>query len=302
MAPPIRRVTPSLVIADQAFQVISWELDERLDEPSTLRCDLSLGDAALPRPGTLVDERAHFSLTRDDDQVRRFHGLVVAAEVLPDDDDVPYLRVEVAPSLWELDQRADCRIFQEKSAVDIVKAVLEGAGIDAAKQEWRLGEDHPVRTYTAQYRETDLCFVRRLLFEEGIHFAIHATEEDGKIVFGDAPEGLGDVEGEAKLEFHPEFGHEIAADVVRNVERVSVVRSDKTYTRDYDPERPRLDLSGGAEGNDPGEHGLEVYDWPARSHEPEVAARRAKVLLESMQAERDVIRAETGSLALWPGL
>lgn len=302
MATPIRRIAPALTIGGQAFQVLSWELDESLDEPSTLRCDLSLGDEALPRPGALVDQATHFTLTRDDDQVRRFHGLVVSAEVLPDEQDVPFLRVEVAPSLWELGQRADCRIFQEKSAVDIVKAVLEGAGIAADKQEWKLGEDHPVRTYTVQYRETDLDFVRRLLFEEGIHFAIHGTEEADKLVFGDAPDGLGDVEGETTLEFHPEFGHELAADVVRHVEHVTAVRSDKTYTRDYDPERPRLDVSGGAEGSDPGEHGLEVYDWPARSHEPAIAARRAKVLLESMQAERALVRAETGSLALWPGL
>jgi type VI secretion system secreted protein VgrG len=210
--------------------------------------------------------------------------------------------VHIAPTLWELGQRADCRIFQETSAVDIVKKVLEGAGLPPGRQDWHLGEDHPVRVYTVQYRESDLDFIRRLLFEEGIYFAVHATDEEDKVVFGDAPDGLADVAGTTLLTFFEEFGFEGSVDRVRRLDRVASVQSDKVFVRDYDPDKPALALEATAESTDEGEHVLEVYDYPARCTEVAVATHTAEVLLGSLQAERDVVHGDVGSLALWPGL
>jgi type VI secretion system secreted protein VgrG len=159
-----------------------------------------------------------------------------------------------------------------------------------------------VRTYTVQYRETDLDFLHRLLFEEGIFFAVHTRDGNDVVIFGDSPDGLGDIDGPTTLPFFEEFGLEGAASRVLRLSRTTSVRSDKVFVRDYDPERPSQRVEGMAEGTDEGPHSLEIYEYPARCADAGAAARLAKVLLDSVQAGRDVVHGETGSLALLPGL
>jgi type VI secretion system secreted protein VgrG len=295
---------PSVTIGGRAYFVLRYELDEKLAELGVLSCALwDDSEELLPAPGDVLDQAATFTLARDDgSEVRAFVGKVVHAALAPDDDDLPVLHVVVAPTLWNLSKRADCRIFQAMSAVDIVKKVLLEAGVPAAQQDFRLHDAHATRTYTVQYRETDLAFVHRLLFEEGIYFAIHHRDGKDVVVFGDAPDGLGDVEGPTSLSFFEEFGAEGAADRVIRLSTTSSVQSDKVFVRDYNPDKPSLKLEGPAEGSDPGAHELEIYEYPARCEDEAAAKRIAKLLLDSVQAGREVIHGETGSLALWPGL
>ncbi|WP_437900254.1 type VI secretion system Vgr family protein [Sorangium sp. So ce124] len=293
---------PSLSVEGKIYRVLRFELTEQLSELTRLECELLDDEAALPRPKEVLGKRAVFTLSRSDDtQTRSFAGTIVLAELVPDPDDVPTLRIEVAPALWNLGQRSDCRIFQDKSAVDIVKEVLEGAGVPAGQQDWRVTEPHPTRVYTVQYRERDLDFVHRLLAEEGIYFAIHMKDDEDVLVFGDSPTGLEDIEGATSLPFFQDFGVEGFADRVVRLSREVSVRSDKVFVRDYDPEKPSTKPEASAEGSDPGEHVLEIYEHPARTADAGVAERLAKVLLDSVQAERDVVHGESGSLALLPG-
>jgi type VI secretion system secreted protein VgrG len=295
-------IDPALSIEGRALRVTRYELVEGLSELSRLACELFDDEAPLPRPGDVVGKKAVFTLARSDgSDSRTFVGTIVRAELAPDADDVPSLRLVVAPRLWNLGKRKDCRIFQEMSAVDIVKKVLVGAGVPASAQEWRLGEDHPKRTHVAQYRETDLDFMMRLLAEEGIWFALSVKDEEDRIIFSDATDGLGEVAGATTLSYVEEFGFDGPADRVHRLERSVSVKSDKVFLRDYDPDKPRTLVEGQAEGTDEGSHALEVYEYPARSSSAGEAKRRAKVLVDSMQAERDVLTGETSSLALLPG-
>ncbi len=294
---------PALTVQGKAWRVIRFELDERLSELPVLACEVYEPDEILPPPGDLLDQPATFTLTRADGVVRSFVGSVVGADHEPDDDGVPTLHLVIAPALWNLTKRASCQIFQQMSAVDIVKKVLVDAGVPAAQQDWRLGGQPATRVYTVQYRETDLDFVQRLLFEEGIYYAVHVKDGKDVLVLGDAPDGLGDVEGATSLPFREDFSvlHEVADTVVR-VSRTLSVQSDKVFVRDYDPDKPSLKLEGSVEGKDPGAHDLEIYEYPARCETEAAAKAIAQILLDSAQAERDVVHAETGSLTLLPGL
>jgi len=297
-----KTIEPSILVADRSFRVLRFSLEEALGKPGRLVCSLYDDDAPLPRPGELIGERAVFRLDREDGaEARVYSGLVFSAELAPGEDDVPALEIEIAPRLRELERRADCRIFQEKSVRTIVSEVLEAASIPASSFEWRLAEDHPDRVYVAQYRETDLDFVMRLLAEEGIWFAVVTQDDEDRIVFCDAPDGLGDVEGEKTLTYFEDFGFETSSPRVHRVTRAARVRSDKVFVRDYDPEKPSVAVEGEAEGEDPGAHSLEIYEWPARTSSGDEAKQRARVLCESVQADRDVVSGEASTLGLLPG-
>lgn len=297
------RIIPGLSIEGKAYYVLRFGLDEQLSEVSVLSCELFDFDGPLPRPRDVLGKPAVFTLAADDGAViRSFAGSIISAELAPDADDVPSLRLEVAPALWNLEKRASCRIFQEKSAVDIAKKVLEEAAVPASGQDWRVAEEHPPRVYTVQYRETDLAFMQRLLAEEGIYFAVHTKDGAEQVIFGDSPDGLGDTEGPTPLTFFEDFGVDGPAARVTHLSQTHTVRSDKVFVRDYNPETPAVKIDGSAEGTDKGPHALEVYEHPARCEEQGAAARLAKVLLDAMQAERTVVHGQTSSLGLLPGL
>jgi type VI secretion system secreted protein VgrG len=284
----------SIVVSGTTYRVLRYALHEQLSEVSSLECSLERDAQDPPDPATLVDQPAVFTLkNRDGTEKRTFVGSVVRARGT---EELVELRIE--PKAWRMSRRADCRIFQQMSAVDIVKKVLDGAGVD--KTEWKTTGTYAVRDYTVQYRETDLAFVLRLLSEEGIYFSIQHDDQADTVVFGDDPKGFGPIDGPASLSYRSTLG-EAEAGVqafVFEVARVQQVRSDKTCLRDYDPDKPKLKLESTAK-TDKAE--AEVYVWPGRFTDPQVGDRFAQVLLDSLRADRDLVTGQTTVLSLVPG-
>ncbi|HRI62579.1 MAG TPA: type VI secretion system tip protein TssI/VgrG [Polyangium sp.] len=303
MSEPHIRVLPALSVEGHIFRVLQYELVEALSEQAFVECDVYDEKVALPLPQNIVGQKARLTLKRSNDvEERAFAGTIISAEMTPDEDDVPCLRLRIESDLYRLARRSNCRIFQEKSGVDIVKEVFKDAGITEGRQEWILSEDHPVRNYTAQYRETDWDFVQRILYEEGIYHAVRAGDDAETFVFSDHPDGVGVIEGSSFLKYIDEFGFDGGVDRVMRVSHTNSIRSDKVHMRNYDPERPSFTLEAKDESKDEGEHSLEIYEYPARTTDDAEVKRRTKILLESVQAGRDIIEGQTGSLALLPGL
>jgi type VI secretion system secreted protein VgrG len=290
----------TLSIEGDGWHVLSYRVHEAVFAVPELVCEANDHTRQAADPATLIGKKAEVTVTRNDGGLERaFFGVVVSAERRTAEDDVRTLHLTIAPRLWRCGQRADCRTFQEKSTVDIVKEVLQGAGVP--DMDWQLVGDYGPRVYANQYRETDLDFVRRLLAEEGIVFFVTMADGKDTVTFTDDPKGIGPIAGESKLDFVQGGGLGAARDSVTAIQQKLAVRSDKVMVRDYDPQKPKVFVEGKGEGTDEGGHSLEVYSYPARTADKAVAERYAKVRIESMQAERDVVTGETHSLAMQPG-
>jgi type VI secretion system secreted protein VgrG len=296
-------IVASITVDGNPYRVLWHALDEALFAVSTLTCAITQDLADPPDPATLMDKAAVLTLALNDGTKKRiFVGKVIEALRGAAGDEVgDEVRLTIAPDLWRLSKRADCRIFQSLSVTDVVKQVLTGAGFPAAQSQWKTTGSYPVRDYITQYRETDLEFVMRLLSEEGIYFSIVHADGKDNVVFGDNPKGLGDIDGPSTLILRDTQGFHLGEEVVKNVEQSFQVRSDKVMVRDYNPDKPSLKLDSKAEGTDSGDHSLEVYDYPARIQDKSVGDRYAKNLLTSMQAERQHVTGETGVLTMQPG-
>ena len=105
-------------------------------------------------------------------------------------------RAEVVPQFWLFTRRANCRIFQGKSADEILKLLLEG--LDVA---YELTGSFPKRDYCVQYRETDFAFASRLMEEEGIFYFFKNSASTHKLVIANAPAAHADVPGETHLHY-----------------------------------------------------------------------------------------------------
>ncbi|MDI3284255.1 type VI secretion system tip protein TssI/VgrG [Polyangium sp. 15x6] len=299
MANPVE-LEHSLTIDGAPFDLLALSAREALDEIGILRCEIT-DHAGGPDPATLVGKPLLLTLSRrGGDEERTFAGYVVEAEsTTTRGTEEAGTRLVARHRLFRLTQRADCRTFQDMSAPDIVKEVLTGAGLSAKEQRWKLGGSYPKRVYTAQYRETDHDFMRRILSEEGIAFFVDSSSGTDVVVFFDGdPEA---VEGKPEIVFRPAEGLAATDDAITTLSHEKSTAPGRVHLRDYDFERPRLKLDGKAEGDDDTEKALEVYAYPGRFTEPSVGDRYAKVLLESLRARREVVTGTTNALRVLPG-
>ena len=103
-------------------------------------------------------------------------GLITRAEALPSNGGFARYKLTIEPPLALLRYRTTSRVFQDKSVPEIVQQVLDehiaaNPTIGRIFQtQFTLRKQYPPRSYCLQYRETDLAFIERLLFEEGIAY------------------------------------------------------------------------------------------------------------------------------------
>ncbi len=116
---------------------------------------------------------------------RQYHGIVSSLSLLDSDSVLDHYRMVLAPRLSLLGLVKRSRIFQNATAVDIIRVLLEPAG----GARFQLTGAPPSRVTCAQYRETDLEFFLRLCSEEGfIHYWTHSLENHELVITDTTPE------------------------------------------------------------------------------------------------------------------
>jgi len=291
-------INPLVEVDGEQFQLVRSVLHEAVSEVGALSCEVTL-TGGPPEPAALLGKPARLEVVLVHDETKReYHGIVTEAVRCSDADGRPVTRLMIAPKLWRLTKRFDCRIFQEMTTEEIVTEVLDGGGV--TDYEWSLGGSYEPRVYCCQYRETDYEFISRLLAEEGIIFSVTHDEGMDKVMFTDEDTGFGDIEP-ATVEFVTLQGFDSMTPCVRWLSKCNKVVSDKVFQRDYDFERPKYQLEKDAESVDDGEHGSEIYNFPGRFNDDGRAERFANALLNSVQATRDVINGNTSLLGMKPG-
>jgi type VI secretion system secreted protein VgrG len=191
--------------------------------------------------------------------VRYVHGQVRQAEALGRVGGRWRYRVQVVPKLERLSQMRKSRIFQEQSVPDIVKAVLGEGGI--AHRAVLSGAYAP-REYCVQYRETDFDFISRLLEAEGIFYFFEHAEGSHTMVLGDGANAHADLPGGAKLPLRHDDKRAYNEEFISAMEQVHRLRPGAVMLRDFDFEKPTLDISANNTSK-AGVAELELYDYPA---------------------------------------
>ena len=122
-------------------------------------------------------------------RTRHLNGVISQAAFVghfgEDESGNPVLRYELilVPSLWLLTRTSDCKIFQEQSALEIIKEILNDNGV--TDYEDRTKGTYEPREYCVQYGETDFNFIQRLMEHEGIHYFFEHVDGVHKLILGD---------------------------------------------------------------------------------------------------------------------
>lgn len=136
----------------------------------------------------IVGQRVTITIHLATGKTRYINGFVSRFVQSGKDNRFTHYKAEVVPWLWFLTRNANCRIFQNKTPVDIIKKVFTDLGFAGNFKDKTQGS-YETREYCVQYRETDYNFVSRLMEQYGICY--YFEHEIGKhtLVMADAPSG-----------------------------------------------------------------------------------------------------------------
>ncbi|MDY0962394.1 type VI secretion system Vgr family protein [Massilia sp. CFBP9026] len=180
---------------DYGLLVEAFTADEAVQEVS-LRDVIALSTSAYIPVTALLGQPATLELTLADGMRARFSGDICEAAMLGSDGGLARYRIRIAPWIWRLAHVRNCRVWQDKRAIDIVDAVFADYR-PAARWRWSdeinsFMADALPRSYCCQYRESDLEFVLRLLAEEGLSFRVEETDDGhGLVLFADSSQPSG---------------------------------------------------------------------------------------------------------------
>lgn len=168
------------------FRRLQWR--EELGRLPELRLELLRSSQKAPLAAArLLGQPAAVGLRQDDDTERFLHGLITHVERGGYVGRFDVYRVHLRPWLWQLTLGADCRIFQDRTVLEIldeVFAAYPGAGpVEKRLRNARFAR----RPCTVQYNESDFNFIARLLEDEGLYFFFRHERERHVLVLCDSP-------------------------------------------------------------------------------------------------------------------
>jgi len=223
------------------------------------------------------------------DEPRFVHGFIRQAEYVGESRNYLLHELVLVPQIWRLQNRQDCRIFQEMRTPDIIHQVLTEAGVPADKFRFELNDAYAPRNYCVQYRESDLDFISRLLEEDGIFYFFEHSMDKHVLVMADKAGAHPTIPGNPVLWFNAPGGLVNDREHVDSFRFAQSVRPGRVALRDFYFPTPDLNMEvGEASDRDPE---LEVYDYPGEYRTPERGAPDrgatiARTRLEALQVHR----------------
>lgn len=261
------RVMYELVCSDfpDELDVRSFDAVEALNQPYVLTVGVE-ARSEITDLGELLGRDVFFELHRPD-HGRTFAGIVRRTRVDGMGRWGPLGTIEIVPALWALRHTEDSRIFQEKSALEIVELVLTegleryGRRLDATSLQ---RDRYLARDYCVQYRESSFDFVHRLLEEEGIGYCFRQADDDPEtLVLFDDNSDLGRVQtmNQGPVGFDPTIRAWAGFEPVLQFGVATELTSSRLSVREHDWTRGRPTLERSTDdGPTVGRHSHEVYE------------------------------------------
>jgi type VI secretion system secreted protein VgrG len=276
----------------------AWQVHGRLAIGELFRLQAQGRIADPPAAADVLGKKFTLKVVAPHGETLPVLGIVTAVSLAPMDGVSTIFEIELSPEVAALDLGQDSYVFQEKSVPDVLKDVLDRAGIASEAYELRLSGSYDPHPYIAQYRESDWAFVSRLCAEEGIYWWFELEAEKTKLVLGDDSTNADPIAGGASIPFRDEGGAVGAEEHVSRIQHTQVWASDAVRFTDYNFETPAVKLDSSAKDG-PGK--LERYDFPGEFGDKARGDALAKLRLEAFRARRETIVGDTNGPRVTPG-
>jgi type VI secretion system secreted protein VgrG len=250
----------------------------------------------------IVGEKISLTLHLPDGTPRYINGYVSRfTQGETDERFFTHYHAQVVPWLWFLTRQADCRIFQNLGAPDIISQVFNL--FDFKDFRLSLKASYPQLEYCVQYRETSFNFVSRLMEEFGIFYYFdHSTQGKHTMVLADQSSTL-PVSPSSPVSYDLVVGGLVDPEVINNWHVGQEVRTGKYTVTDYNFTTPSTSLLA----NDPtvvdlaASQSLELFDYPGLHTTKDQGDTVAKVRMQEEEAGYMVVSAAGNCRGLMSG-
>jgi type VI secretion system secreted protein VgrG len=243
----------------------------------------------------VLGQNVTVKLTLADDSSRFFNGYVTRFAQAGMHGRYNRFIASVNPWAWFLTRTADCRIFQDMSVPDIVKAVFTELGVTDFKFD--LIDEHRKWPYCVQYRETDFNFISRLLEHEGIFYYFRHTNDRHTMVLTDSNAMLTPQAGYEEIKFYN--ADEIVRpwyEYIRRWDFAREVQPGIFAHTDYDLTRPGSDLhTAKALPRQYTPSNFEIYDYPGYYSQVQAGEQLATVRIDEFGTQFETANAKANA-------
>lgn len=312
-----RQTQMSIDVGDEQVVLERIKSAERLGRPFLVHADIisPLEIDLQPHLG----KPAALAVLEDGELQRRFHGLVTGGEYSKESQAGHHYRLTIQPWTYYLAQNRQIAIFQDKTVIEIIKLVIEGAGIQDVDYS-RLVRNRVPRGYCVQYKESDFAFVSRLMEEEGIYYFFRHDADRHVMVLCEGPASH-QPGNPPKLTYNANSVSVFSADSKSRfnsqgnflqswIERVTSTGEAKVTTRDFDFESPDQPLAAEATGT--GAHprdDREIMVYPGRytrektgrGDQEATGKERGQTLLDAQRAGRRTFTGDSQAAGITTG-
>lgn len=239
--------------------------------------------------GSLVGTKATVTLQSADGPRRMFSGIITKVTMVMVDtvNRLAFFNAEMRPWTWLLGLKADCRIFQNQTAPQIIEQIFKDGGYTDYKLS--LNATYDSREYCVQYRETALNFICRLMEEEGIFFFFQHATSGHTMVLADDADAHQDCPNVTTLTYRSNLSENVDDDdIISDVSADQQVVTNAYGLENYNFLTPSTDLYANSTGT--GSPSYLVYDYPGRHLTTSVGETIAKHRLEALEVQAKLLR------------
>jgi type VI secretion system secreted protein VgrG len=207
--------------------------------------------------------------------------------------------LELHPWFWLMSMMVDCRIWQNKSVIDIVTGLFGELGFTDYKNSTT--GTYTALEYCVQYNESAFAFVSRLLEDAGIFYYFEHEEGKHTLVLADASTAFTDCPGAATVDYAT-YGTWVQQNIVTSATIEQAVIPGKYAVDDFGFETPSTDLLGSSDSTK-ATNGTarRIYEYPGGFVKKDDAEAKAKLRMEEREVPNKTLRGTSYCRAWYPG-
>lgn len=209
------------------------------------------------------------------------HGLISQIENLGRELRLVRYRATVVPCISLMLHSGGCRIFQEFTALDIVKKIFSNFGF-SGQLESRLSATYPKRDYCVQYCESDFNFIHRILQEEGIYYFFEYTNQKHCMILADDLQAHRAAAGNETVQYRPSHDTQLE-EYLTGLSSARQFVTGGVSLSDYDFQKPRTKLEAKQLSTD-GNTKWTNFHFPGNFKETSRGQTLAKIRQQSQDA------------------
>ena len=257
----VRGITVSTPLGDRAFSLRAFRYRETIGQPFEGVIDVVGSDREVDLDA-LLGKAVTVSVPLPAGGTRHFSGLCLEARQAGRLGDAFGYRFVIVPWLRLLEMASDCRIFQQKTAKDILTQVFGDLGFTDSKVSGLIGS-LPQLEFCVQYDETTLNFVQRLTQRFGIGYHTEHAAGAHTVAFTDSHSSHKPFPGYDKIRYAASAAEAAGSEHVFQWEAGRRMTTGKVALKDYDFTNPTAQLDAADSAGHGYPHGdLERFEYP----------------------------------------